>query len=94
MAERLIANKAERLGDNGAMGEQPHTPIVVREVPPPSTQTGVADVLVGSLGLAGLLLVGALVTGVVLGLIIVKVKRWREGRRTAEPETEFVRLNL
>lgn len=69
-------------------------PIVVREVPPPSAQTGAADVLMGSLGLAGLLLIGALVAGAVLGLIIVSVKRWRDRHRSVEPETEFVRLNL
>ncbi|MPZ18594.1 MAG: hypothetical protein GEV06_11875 [Luteitalea sp.] len=74
------------------MGGQPHTPIVVREVPPPSTQTGVADVLVGSLGLAGLLLVGALVAGAVLGVIVVSVKRWRDRHRSVE--TEFVQLKL
>ncbi|MGH9162957.1 MAG: hypothetical protein ACRD2X_23590 [Vicinamibacteraceae bacterium] len=76
------------------MGGQPHTPIMVKEVPPPSAQTGAADVLIGSFGLAGLLLVGALVTGAIVGFIVVRVKRWRDSRGGGNPETEFVRLNL
>ncbi|MPY87239.1 MAG: hypothetical protein GEU99_04895 [Luteitalea sp.] len=75
------------------MGTQPVTPTLVREVPP-VTQTGVAEVLVGSVGLAGVLVLAALIGGALVGLVVVTVKRWRDRHRRRGPESEFVQLKL
>lgn len=45
---------------------QPSEPFVVRIVDPPSDLAGLADVLIGALGLTGLIVVGAIVFGVAL----------------------------
>jgi hypothetical protein len=48
--------------------------VIVTLVPKPTQQVNIADVLVGSLGLAGALLLGAAVLGVVfaLGMVVWK----------------------
>lgn len=60
---------------------QPSNPIIVRVVEEPVEATTVADVLLGSLGLAGALILIAAVLGIVLGgaLIGIKLLRRRWG---------------
>lgn len=50
-------------------------PIIVRIVEQPVDETTVVDVLVGSLGLVGVMLVAALLLGLVLGGVLVAYKR-------------------
>jgi len=60
---------------------QPNQPIFVRVVEQPVRETTIADVVVGSIGLVGVLLLTALVLGLLLGggLILVKRLRARDG---------------
>jgi hypothetical protein len=67
----------------------PNSPIMVKVVEQPVHETTISDVIFGSIGLVGVLLVSALVLGVVLGggLILYKRLTARDGldaERTAE----------
>ena len=59
------------------MSLQPVTPVIVKIVEAPTQEIGVADVLVKSFGIVGLLLLGALVCGAALGGLLVLLKLWR-----------------
>jgi len=59
------------------MSLQPVTPLIVKIVDAPTQEIGVADVLVKSFGIVGLLLLGAVVCGAVLGGLLVLLKLWR-----------------
>jgi hypothetical protein len=52
-------------------------PIIVRIVEEPVRATGVADVLLGALGLAGALALAALLLGGILGALLIGYKRLR-----------------
>ena len=56
---------------------QPNTPIIVRVVEEPVRETTVVDVLLGSLGLTGVLLLIAAVAGLALGGLMVWLKKRR-----------------
>ncbi len=56
--------------------QQP-TPIIVRVVEQPVHETTISDVVLGSLGLVGVLLVAAALLGVILGAALILVKRVR-----------------
>lgn len=56
---------------------QPANPIIVRVVEQPVESTTVADVLLGALGLAGALTLAAFVLGVILGGLLIGIKRLR-----------------
>jgi hypothetical protein len=56
--------------------QQP-TPIIVRVVEQPVHETTISDVIFGSLGLVGVLLLAAAVMGVVLGGALILYKRLR-----------------
>jgi len=57
------------------------TPVIVRVVEQPVHETTLADVIFGSLGLVGILLVSAALLGLILGggLIMFKRLRHRDG---------------
>jgi len=57
----------------------PINPIIVKIIEPPKDPTGLADVLVGVLGLSGVLGVAAISIGVALGILIF----WMRSRRSA-----------
>lgn len=63
---------------------QPVNPIVVRVIEEPVETTGVADILIGAIGLTGVMLMSALVLGVLLGAILIGIKRLRA---RYEPDT-------
>jgi len=52
-------------------------PIVVRVLEEPVKSTGVADILVGALGLTGVMLLAALLLGAALGGILIGIKKLR-----------------
>jgi hypothetical protein len=52
-------------------------PIVVRVFEEPVKSTGVADILVGALGLTGMMLLAALLLGAFLGAVLIGVKKLR-----------------
>jgi hypothetical protein len=55
----------------------PPEPIVVRVVEQPVQNTSIADVIIGAIWLTSLLLVTAALLGVVLGGILISVKKLR-----------------
>ena len=57
---------------------QPPPSIIVRVVEQPVHETTIADVIFGSLGLVGILLVSALILGVLLGGGLILLKRLRK----------------
>ena len=59
------------------MQQQSAEPIVIRVLEEPVKETGIADVLIGALGLTGVLLLAALLLGALLGGILIGVKRLR-----------------
>jgi uncharacterized membrane protein YqhA len=52
-------------------------PIVVRVMEEPVKSTGVADILVGALGLTGVMLLAALLLGALLGGVLIGIKKLR-----------------
>ncbi len=62
---------------------QPITPVIVKVVPPPTPQVSVVDILAGSLGLTGVIVVVSILLGLVVGSLLIAFKRWR-ARRTAD----------
>lgn len=67
---------------------QPVNPIVVRVIEEPVETTGVADILIGAIGLTGVMLLAALVLGGLLGAILIGIKRVRaryEGDTLPDP---------
>jgi hypothetical protein len=69
----------------------PADPIIVRVVEQPVHETTISDVIFGSLGLVGVMLLAALVMGVVLGggLILVKRLRRKDALDAAEDGTNL-----
>lgn len=59
--------------------QDPFNPVIVKIIEPPKDPTGLADVLVGVLGLSGVLGLAAISIGVVIGVIIF----WVRSRRSA-----------
>jgi hypothetical protein len=57
--------------------QQPSQPIIVRVVEQPVHETTISDVVVGSLGLVGVMLLAAALMGLILGGGLILVKRLR-----------------
>ena len=57
----------------------PINPVIVKIIEPPKDPTGLADVLVGALGLTGVLGLAAILIGVATGVVIF----WMRSRRSA-----------
>jgi hypothetical protein len=72
---------------------QQNAPIVVRVIEEPVKSTGVADILIGALGLTGVMLLAALLLGALLGGILIGIKRLR-ARYNLEPipDSEALRV--
>lgn len=72
---------------------QQQNPIIVRVVEEPVDETTISDVILGSLGLVGVLLISALLLGVLLGgaLVLYKRLRARDGL-DAERDAETLRV--
>jgi len=56
---------------------QTSAPIMVRVIEQPVHRTSIADVIFGAIGLVGILLIVAALCGLVLGAILIGVKRLR-----------------
>ena len=59
--------------------QDPVTPVIVKIIEPPKDPTGLADVLVGALGLTGVLGLAAILIGIATGAVIF----WMRSRRSA-----------
>jgi hypothetical protein len=68
-------------------------PIVVRVVEEPVKSTGVADILIGALGLTGVMLLAALLLGAILGGVLIGIKRLR-ARYDLEPVPDSEALRV
>ena len=59
--------------------QEPFNPVIVKIIKPPKDPTGLADVLMGALGLTGVLGVAAIAIGIAIGVVIF----WMRSRRSA-----------
>ena len=67
--------------------------VMVRVVEQPVDSTNVADVLLGSIGLAGVLILCAVLLGGLLGALLIGVKRMREKYDPeAVPDSEALKI--
>jgi hypothetical protein len=73
---------------------QPVTPVIVKVVPAPTPEVGVVDILVGSLGLTGLIVVASLLVGLVVGGALIAYSRWRINRRAGNGDSDATTLDL
>jgi hypothetical protein len=68
-------------------------PIIVRVIEEPVESTGIADILVGALGLTGVMLLTALLLGAILGGILIGIKRVRaKYNLDPAPDSEALRV--
>ena len=72
---------------------QPANPIMVRVIEEPVESTTIADVLIGSLGLTGAMLLAAAVLGAILGGILIGIKLLR-ARYNLEPVPDSEALRV
>jgi hypothetical protein len=68
-------------------------PIIVRVIKEPTHETTIVDVVVGSLGLTGALLLAAIVLGAILGGILIGIKLLR-ARYNLEPVPDSESLRI
>jgi hypothetical protein len=73
---------------------QPLTPTIVKIVPPPTAEVSVLDVLAGSVGLTGVIVVLSMVLGLAVGGLLIAYSRWRLNRRQAGDAGDQTRLDL
>ncbi len=72
---------------------QPSTPVVVEIIAEPTRETTVYDVLVGSIGLLGVIVLAAIVVGLLVGGLLIAIKKWRDRHDMAERHAP-VRLGI
>jgi hypothetical protein len=72
--------------------QQPVTPVV--QIPAPTPDVSVPDVLIGSFGLVGVLSLMALIAGLIAGGGFILFRRW-QSRRDVKPDSDdHIRLRL
>jgi hypothetical protein len=64
---------------------QPITPVIVKVMEAPTKEISVADILMGSVGITGLFLLGAVVLGALLGAAFIAFRRWQDRHGRGEP---------
>lgn len=73
--------------------QQANQPIIVRVVEQPVHETTISDVVFGSIGLVGVLLVSAALLGLLLGFTLIAIKRLRDrDGLDAQGEAESLRV--
>jgi hypothetical protein len=68
------------------------SPVMVRMVEQPVESTTVADVLLGSIGLVGVLVLLAILLGGVLGGILIGIQKLRERDDSHVPDSEALKI--
>ncbi len=77
------------------MQQDPQDPFVVEVLEQPQPTRDISlDVVVGMFTMAGVVLLCALVGGLIVGGIIVAVRRARDRKAVASTESDHVRLRL
>ena len=74
------------------MFQQPE-PIIVRVVEQPVHETTISDVIFGSLGLVGVMLIAAAIFGLLLGGALITLKRLRR-RDTLDPDDDATSFRI
>lgn len=72
---------------------QAPNPVMVRVLDPAVESTGIADILIGALGLTGAMLFAALLLGAVLGGLLIGIKKFR-ARYDLEPVPDSESLRV
>ena len=72
---------------------QPSNPIIVRVIQEPAETTTIGDVLLGSLGLVGALILAAAFLGLLLGGMLIGIKLLR-ARYNLEPTIDLQELRV
>ena len=74
--------------------QQPSSPIVVDVIkqPPITPEIGMADVVLGAVGLTGLIMIAALIAGLLIGLGFVFFKKMRERSDKTGPGHATLRI--
>ena len=73
--------------------DQQPAPVMVRVIQTPAEETSVADVLIGSIGLTGVLVLIAILLGAILGGVLIGVKKFRaKYNLEAVPDSEALRV--
>ena len=72
---------------------QTGTPIIVHVVEEPVKSTTVADVIVGAFGLTGVLVLIALVSGGLLGALLIGIKRLRARHRDPRDDSDAIHIS-
>jgi hypothetical protein len=67
-------------------------PVIVKVVEAPTKEISPADILLGSFGITGLFLLGALVFGFVLGGALIWFKRWQDARDVGQQDSDVFHL--
>ncbi len=68
------------------------TPVIVKVMEPPTKEISVADILLGSVGITGLFLLGAVVLGFLLGGAFILFRRWQDRHDDGVPGQETFHL--
>jgi hypothetical protein len=68
-------------------------PIIVHVVEEPAKSTTVGDVLIGSFGLVGLLVIVAVLLGLVLGGALIGLKLLRARGRETDPDSDPIHIS-
>lgn len=72
---------------------QSSQPILVRVIEEPVETTGIADIVLGALGLTGVMLLAALLLGALLGGLLIGIKRFRAKYNLEPiPDSEALRV--
>jgi hypothetical protein len=72
----------------------PITPVIIKVIPAATPQVSVVDVLLGSFGLIGTILLGALLIGGMLGLLLILRSRRRVRNPLEGGSDGNIQLNL
>jgi uncharacterized membrane protein YqhA len=68
-------------------------PIIVHVLDEPVKSTGVGDIIIGALGLTGVMLLAALLLGIVLGGLLIWIKKVR-AKYNLEPVSDHDALRV
>ena len=71
---------------------QPGTPIILKVIEVPSHTLG--DVVLAAIGITGVMVLGALILGLVLGLGFIGFRRLRQRQQSSDATTDHQQLHL